>query len=238
MSSRAGGAGCSQGALRCGISERPRALCSDESGSGAATSLWSIAGALTATVKQRTADVLSAVQTTDWKAELSALQKGIKEEGGEAVSRAKAAAEHLPAAVEGLPENVSLSGGDSPRDPYFHLLPLNGTLIFPQATAALRSRARSAHLQLEVASKGLGSLGHKLVQGTSELFDQISHAIQHELEPTDADAGTPRGPASAPSPEKYSRSTAQQPEPRPCMPVSTCCLGCSCTPGVHALLQV
>ena len=38
-------------------------------------SFWGVASALTATVKARTAEVLTAVQETDWRAELEAFQQ-------------------------------------------------------------------------------------------------------------------------------------------------------------------
>ena len=38
-------------------------------------SFWGVASALTATVKAKTAEVLTAVQETDWRAELEAFQQ-------------------------------------------------------------------------------------------------------------------------------------------------------------------
>ena len=46
----------------------------EEAASGP-VSFWGVASALTATVKARTAEVLTAVQTTDWKAELAAFKE-------------------------------------------------------------------------------------------------------------------------------------------------------------------
>ena len=47
----------------------------DADASGPAISFWGVASALTATVKARTAEVLTAVHDTDWRAELEAFQQ-------------------------------------------------------------------------------------------------------------------------------------------------------------------
>lgn len=44
-------------------------------GGPALSSFWGVASALTATVKAKTAEVLTAVQETDWRAELEAFQQ-------------------------------------------------------------------------------------------------------------------------------------------------------------------
>ena len=48
---------------------------SDAAASGPALSFWSVASALTATVKARTVEVLTAVHDTDWRSELEAFQQ-------------------------------------------------------------------------------------------------------------------------------------------------------------------
>jgi hypothetical protein len=54
-------------------------------------------------------------------------------------------------------------------------------MLPPQAGAVLTAKAKEAQQQLQQASKQLGSYGHKLLLGTSELFDQIKDAIQNEM---------------------------------------------------------
>lgn len=49
------------------------------------------------------------------------------------------------------------------------------------ASAALSAKAKEAQQLAAAAGKSLGTLGHKLVHGTSELFDQIKDAIQNEM---------------------------------------------------------
>lgn len=44
-------------------------------GGGGNLSFWGVASVLTATVKAKTAEVLTAVQDTDWRAELEAFQQ-------------------------------------------------------------------------------------------------------------------------------------------------------------------
>lgn len=78
-----------------------------------------------------------------------------------------------------------------------------------QAGAVLQAKAKEAQAQLQAASKSLGTLGHRLVAGTSELFDQIKDAIQNELafdEPQGSARHMPskRQLAAAPG-AKYSR---------------------------------
>ena len=54
----------------------------------------------------------------------------------------------------------------------------------------LSAKAKEAQAQLAQAGKSLGSFGHKLVLGTSQLFDQVKEAIQSEMA---FDEGGPAG---------------------------------------------
>ena len=133
-------------------------------GAAAAKSLWSVASALSATVKQRTAELAASIQETDWRSELTALQQGLKEDTGEMQERAKAATQELThrakAAAEQLPAAME------------HL---------PETGAALQARAAVAGQQLQLAGRSLGQLSQRLVQSSTELFDQINTAVQAEL---------------------------------------------------------
>ncbi|KAI7842825.1 hypothetical protein COHA_003571 [Chlorella ohadii] len=138
-------------------------------------SFWGVASALTAvtaTVKAKTAEVLTAVQETDWRAELEAFQQGAKEDAAAVgkgadivVHKAREAAEHLPTQLDQL-----------------HL---PAALHLPESATALQARAGAASAAArEKAEKGLaslGALGSKLVLGTHDLFEQISHAVQNEM---------------------------------------------------------
>ncbi|PRW60920.1 BSD domain-containing 1 [Chlorella sorokiniana] len=183
--------GAEEGAPRSAATDAPK------------LSFWGVASALTASVKAKTAEVLTAVQETDWRAELEAFQQGAKEDAAAVgkgadvvVHKAREAAEHLPTKLEQLHLPASL-----------HL---------PDPAAALQARAGAASaVAREKAEKGLaslGALGSKLVLGTHDLFEQISHAVQNELALTEQHAaGGQRGQSGAAgigSQQRYSRFDA------------------------------
>ncbi|KAL4452621.1 hypothetical protein ABPG75_008283 [Micractinium tetrahymenae] len=143
----------------------------DESSSkagGGSLSFWGVASALTATVKARTAEVLTAVQETDWRAELEAFQQGAKEDAeavtkgaDAALHKAVAAAEHLPGALEHLPGTAGAA--------------------LPVLQARAGAAAEAAKVQAGRSLANLAGLGSKIVLGTHDLFEQISTAVQNEM---------------------------------------------------------
>ncbi len=67
-----------------------------------------MATALKDTVKQRTVELAESLKETDWKKELGAFQRGLKEDSEELQTKTKAAVDHLPSVVEQFnAENVS-----------------------------------------------------------------------------------------------------------------------------------
>lgn len=165
-----------------------------EDDDGTQLSFWGVASVLTATVKAKTTQVLTAVQETDWRAELEAFQQGAKEDA-EAVGKgadivmhkAKEAAEQLPTALEHLPGSA----------------------------ATLQARAEAAgtvaRVQAGRSLAGLAGLGSKLVLGTHDLLEQISHAVQNEMALIDDSGSAARLPSSSKAltgQAKYSRFEA------------------------------
>ena len=80
-------------------------------------SFWGVATALSATVRQQAAQVISAVQETDWRAELNAFQEELLEETEELtaearetaqdlVARAKQVSDQIPGSLDQLPEQA------------------------------------------------------------------------------------------------------------------------------------
>ena len=61
-----------------------------------------------------------------------------------------------------------------------------------QTGAVIQARAKEAQQQLQQAGKQLGTYGHKLLVGTSELFDQIKEAVQNEMAFEGPSEGGPR----------------------------------------------
>lgn len=132
-----------------------KVVVSEGSSKRATMNFWSVASALTDSVKQRTAELAASIQETDWRKELGAFQQGLKEDSEELQHRTKEAVEHLPTVVEQLqPEKTS---------------------------ALLQAKAKEAQQQLQLAGKSLGNFGQKLMLGTTELFDQVKDAIQAEM---------------------------------------------------------
>ncbi|PSC74272.1 BSD domain-containing 1 [Micractinium conductrix] len=158
-------------------------------GSAAAPALrsfWGVASVLTATVKAKTAEVLTAVKETDWRAELEAFQQGAKEDA-EAVGKgadvvlhkAVAAAEQLPTALEHLPGTAGAA--------------------LPGLQARAEKAAGVAKEQAGRGLAGLAGLGSKIVLGTHDLFEQINNAVQNEMALAEGGGADPRRAASAKS---------------------------------------
>lgn len=73
---------------------------------GASFSLWGVAASLADTVKKNTAEITTGLKETNWRAELEAFSKGVREEEHqlrkETVTRVEVAKEHLPKDVRSL----------------------------------------------------------------------------------------------------------------------------------------
>ena len=67
---------------------------------GASFSLWGVAASLADTVKRNTAEITTGLKETNWRAELEAFGKGVRDEEHqlrmETVKRVEVAKEHLP----------------------------------------------------------------------------------------------------------------------------------------------
>lgn len=73
---------------------------------GPSFSLWGVASSLADTVKKNTAEITTGLKETNWRAELEAFSKGVREEEHhlrkETVKRVEVAKEHLPKDVRSL----------------------------------------------------------------------------------------------------------------------------------------
>lgn len=73
---------------------------------GASFSLWGVASSLADTVKKNTAEITTGLKETNWRAELEAFSKGVREEEHqlrkETVKRVEVAKEHLPKDVRSM----------------------------------------------------------------------------------------------------------------------------------------
>lgn len=85
---------------------------------GASFSLWGVAASLADTVKRNTAEITTGLKETNWRAELEAFGKGVREEEHqlrkETVKRVEVAKEHLPKDVRMLSKSYRHSLGISP----------------------------------------------------------------------------------------------------------------------------
>ena len=78
---------------------------------GASFSLWGVASSLADTVKKNTAEITTGLKETNWRAELEAFSKGVREEEHqlrkETVKRVEVAKEHLPKDVRSMPDSCA-----------------------------------------------------------------------------------------------------------------------------------
>ncbi|KAL3158911.1 hypothetical protein ABBQ32_011625 [Trebouxia sp. C0010 RCD-2024] len=146
---------------------------------GASFSLWGVAASLADTVKRNTAEITTGLKETNWRAELEAFGKGVREEEHqlrkETVKRVEVAKEHLP----------------------------------KDATAQLDVKRKELTSHLQKMGVGLGGLGKTLVTRTTDLFDQVRDTVVEELSASDKKRGRVHKPGSRPpSTGKYSRLEA------------------------------
>lgn len=78
---------------------------------GASFSLWGVASSLADTVKKNTAEITVGLTETNWRAELEAFSKGVREEEHqlrkETVKRVEVAKEHLPKDVRHISDSCA-----------------------------------------------------------------------------------------------------------------------------------
>lgn len=78
---------------------------------GASFSLWGVASSLADTVKKNTAEITTGLKETNWRAELEAFSKGVREEEHqlrkETVKHVEVAKEHLPKDVRSMSDSCA-----------------------------------------------------------------------------------------------------------------------------------
>lgn len=142
-------------------------------------SLWGVASAFADTVRKNTADVTTGLKETNWRAELEAFGKGVREEEHQL---RKETAKQVEVVKERLPK---------------------------QATAQLDLKAKELAAHLQKMGVGLGGLGKTLATRTSDLFDQVRDTVVEELSAGDKAKGRLQRQGSRPSSKgKYSRLEA------------------------------
>ncbi|KAL0039467.1 hypothetical protein WJX79_009469 [Trebouxia sp. C0005] len=118
-------------------------------------SLWGVASSLADSVKKNTAEITTGLKETNWRAELEAFSKGVREEEHqlrkETVKRVEVAKEHLP----------------------------------KDATAQLDMKRKELAVHLQKLGVGLGGLGKTLATRTTDLFDQVRDTVVEELSASD-----------------------------------------------------
>jgi hypothetical protein len=135
-------------------------------------SFWSVANALKDAVKQQTAEITASLQNTDWKTEMSALQKELKEDTVEIGQKAKEVTEELGQKTIHAAKNLPQVVDEGRRKAVAQLEHL------PTSSAA---RAKEAAAHLKEAGASLSQMGSRVVANTSEMFDHFSNAIQAEM---------------------------------------------------------
>eukprot|EP00198_Chlamydomonas_reinhardtii_P006127 XP_001695463.1 predicted protein [Chlamydomonas reinhardtii] len=138
-----------------------------EAGVGASTStganqwnLWSVATAVTNTVKARADELVKSVVDTDWKSELSTFSREVGEESKTLKEKTAELVEHLPEQVVHLPE---------------------------KAEEVLQSATGQVQLPKDVGqtlggvSAALSEFGKTLLMGTRELIDELREGVDTEI---------------------------------------------------------
>lgn len=127
--------------------------------------LWN---AFSAAVKQQTEEFANTIQGTDWKSELAAFQQGLKEETTDLSQKAIAATEELGHKTIDLAKQLPTVVEQSKQKAVATLEHL------PASTSAVQAKAKEA-------TTSLSHLGQQLVTNTTELFEQVSTVIHHEV---------------------------------------------------------
>lgn len=149
--------------------------------------LWGMANALGAAVKQQTREITSSLQSTDWRSELAAIQKGLKEETEEMGQRAKTVTEELSHRTREVARRVPTVVDEGRRKAIATLeqLPTSGTSV--------QNRAKEATVTLQRAGTSLTNFSQRIMTNTTELFDQLSNTIQTELTAAHGNRSVPSG---------------------------------------------
>ncbi|KAG2492450.1 hypothetical protein HYH03_009392 [Edaphochlamys debaryana] len=121
---------------------------------GAGTSIlsfWSVAAAVTSTVKARADELVKSVVDTDWRNELSTFSHGVGEESKVLKEETAKLVEHLPEQIMDLPEKA--------------------------AQAQIKEMGQT----LEGVSAAFATLGKTLFQGTQELIAELREGVDTEI---------------------------------------------------------
>lgn len=142
-------------------------------------SLWGVASSLADSVKKNTTEITTGLKETNWRAELEAFSKGVREEEHQL---RKETAKRVEVAKERLPKD---------------------------ATAQLDVKRKELAIHLQKMGVGLGGIGKTLVTRTTDLFDQVRDTVVEELSASDKAKGRAKRQGSRPVIKgKYSRLEA------------------------------
>jgi len=118
---------------------------------------WGVANALADTVKKTTADISASVGETDWRAEIEAFGKGVREDASEVQKHAQKAARDGASKLEQLPQQAA-----------------NARLPSVDPT--------KVKTQLDQVGSRIGRLGTQVLSSSKDLFEQVAEAVQNELD--------------------------------------------------------
>ncbi|KXZ43720.1 hypothetical protein GPECTOR_82g254 [Gonium pectorale] len=151
--------------------------------------LWSVATAVTSTVKARADELVKSVVDTDWRSELSTFSREVGEESKTLKEKTAELVEHLPDQVVHLPEKAEEA---------LHHLP---------AQVAL---PKDVGQTLGGVGVAFAALGKTLLQGTKELIDELKEGVETEIAAaTKEGKRAARGKSSAASAAKLSAVQAK-----------------------------
>ncbi|GIL56197.1 hypothetical protein Vafri_11647 [Volvox africanus] len=121
---------------------------------------WSVAAAVTNTVKARADELVKSVVDTDWRTELSQFSREVGEESKTLKEKTAELVEHLPEQVVHLPEKAEEA---------LHHLPAQVHL------------PKEMGQTLEGVSVAFAQFGKSLLQGTKELIDELKEGVESEI---------------------------------------------------------
>ncbi|GLI61700.1 hypothetical protein VaNZ11_004178 [Volvox africanus] len=121
---------------------------------------WSVAAAVTNTVKARADELVKSVVDTDWRTELSQFSREVGEESKTLKEKTAELVEHLPEQVVHLPEKAEEA---------LHHLPAQVQL------------PKEMGQTLEGVGVAFAQFGKSLLQGTKELIDELKEGVETEI---------------------------------------------------------
>ncbi|GIM10333.1 hypothetical protein Vretimale_14099 [Volvox reticuliferus] len=121
---------------------------------------WSVAAAVTSTVKARADELVKSVVDTDWRTELSQFSREVGEESKTLKEKTAELVEQLPEQVVHLPEKAEEA---------LHHLP--GQVHLPKEVGQT----------LEGVGVAFAQFGKSLLQGTKELIDELKDGVETEI---------------------------------------------------------